>query len=121
VDTGFLRGDALGLLESVQGFADLASHGVGLGHIEQLPCLPFWGQARGIDLLGQLDGLPGVAELDGDVDGVDGDVGGPELGAVVVAVLAELSGDRPGGAEVLGASVRLSRGAGTARTRCDAP
>jgi hypothetical protein len=29
----------------------------------------------------------------GDVDRVDGDVGGTELGAVVVAVLAELLGD----------------------------
>ena len=31
VDAGFFRGDALGLLESVQGFADLVPHSVCLG------------------------------------------------------------------------------------------
>jgi hypothetical protein len=31
VDTGFLRCDALGFFESVEGFADLSSHVVGLG------------------------------------------------------------------------------------------
>jgi hypothetical protein len=55
--------------------------------------LPSWRQAGGGDLLAQLDGLSGVAEFDGDVDGVDGDVGGAELGPEVVTVLAKLPGD----------------------------
>ena len=52
-------------------------------------------------MLGEFDGLSGVAEFDGDVDGVDGDVRRAELGAVVVAVLPELPGDLAGGVEIL--------------------
>jgi hypothetical protein len=78
---------------------------VGLGEVQQVPGLPLGREAGRADLLGEVDGLPGVAEFDGDVDGVDGDVGRAELGPVVVAVLAELLGDLPGGVYVL---VRLA-------------
>jgi hypothetical protein len=69
-------------LDGVQCFADLAAYGVRLGQVEVVAGLPFRRQTAGVDLLCQLDGLPGVAELDRDRDGVDGDVGGADLGAV---------------------------------------
>ena len=40
--------------------------------------------------------LPGIAQLDGNVDSVQGHVGRTELGAKVVAVLADPVGDLPG-------------------------
>jgi hypothetical protein len=100
VDAGFLGCDALGFLECAQCFADLAAHGVCLGQVVQVPGLPLGGEAGGADLLGQVDGLPGVAEFHRDVNGVDGDVGGTELGAVVVVVLAEPLGDLLCGVEI---------------------
>lgn len=45
--------------------------------------------------------MAGVADLDGDEDGVQGRVGGAELAAEVVAVLADLAGDLAGLAELL--------------------
>ena len=45
--------------------------------------------------------MPGIAEDDGDGDGVDGDIGWPEFGAVVIAVLADLLGDLAGLVEVV--------------------
>jgi hypothetical protein len=34
MDASFLRGDALGFLEGMQGLADLVAHGVGLGQVQ---------------------------------------------------------------------------------------
>jgi hypothetical protein len=61
VDPGFFGGDALGFLQGVECFADLAAHGVRLGQVEVVAGLPFRRQAARVDLLGELDGLPGVA------------------------------------------------------------
>jgi hypothetical protein len=81
-----------------------------LSQVKVITGLPFWRQVAGISRLCELDGLPGVAEFDGDGDGVDGDVDGAELGAVVVAVFAEPFGDRGGGSRCWRARLRsLSR------------
>jgi len=90
-----------GLLEVVDGFADLAPHGVGCGQVDEVAGLPLGGQAAGVDGLGQVEGLPGIAQDDGDGDGVDSDVGWPELGAVVVAVLADALGQLAGLVQML--------------------
>jgi hypothetical protein len=61
------------------------------GQVAVVAGLPFGRRIARVDLLAQLDGLPGVTEFDRDRDGVNGDVGGAELGAVAVVVLAEQS------------------------------
>jgi hypothetical protein len=76
-------GELFGLLEVVEGIADLAAHGVGRGEVDEVAGLPFGGQAGDVDVLGKVEGSAGVTEVDG--DGVDGDVGGAEFGAVVFA------------------------------------
>jgi hypothetical protein len=89
VGPGLLGGELLGLLEVVEGVADLAAHGVGGGEVDEVAGLPFGGQGGDVDVPGEIEGLAGVTEIDGDGDGVDGDIGGAEFGAVVIAVLAE--------------------------------
>ena len=41
-----------------------------LGEIDVVPGLPFGGQLLGFDVAGQVQGVPGIAELDGDADAV---------------------------------------------------
>ena len=41
-----------------------------LGEIDVVPGLPFGGQPLGFDVAGQVQGVPGIAELDGDADAV---------------------------------------------------
>jgi hypothetical protein len=92
-----LGGEPLGFFEAAQGFADLPSHGVCLGEVDVVPCLPFCRQLSGIDAVGEVQGLLGIAQLDGHCHSMQGHVGGTE----VVAVLADALGDLPGLVQVL--------------------
>src|SRR5258708_33439733 len=104
---GLLGRDLLGLLQVVDGLADLPSHGGGCGEVDQVA-----GPAFGLTDRRRRRSWPdrALAQDDGDRDGMDSDVRRPELGAVVIAVLADLLGDLAGMVEVV-------VGEGCARTR----
>src|SRR5260221_9031065 len=90
--------DLLGLLQVVEGLADLPSHGGGCGEVDQVA-----GPAFGLTDRRRRRSWPdrALAQDDGDRDGMDSDVRRPELGAVVIAVLADLLGDLAGMVEVV--------------------
>src|SRR5262249_8234647 len=50
----------------------------------------------GVDVASEVKSLPGIPQLDGDPDGVQGQVGRAELGTEVVAVLANAVNDLAG-------------------------
>jgi hypothetical protein len=79
VSPGLLGRQQFGFLQVVEGFADLPPHGVGRGEVDEAPGLPLGGKSAGVDAVGQVEGVTGVSEFDGYGDGVDRDVGGPEL------------------------------------------
>ncbi len=90
----------IGLDEGGGGVADVAALGVCTCDVDEEPGLAFGGQSGGVDLVGDVERLPGIAEVDVDGDGMEQDVGGAELGVVVIAVLADALGDASGLGEV---------------------
>jgi hypothetical protein len=69
VGAGLLGGELFGLFEVVEGVADLAARGVGGGEVDVVAGLPLGRQPGDVDVVGQVECLPGVAEVDGDGDG----------------------------------------------------
>jgi hypothetical protein len=95
VRAGLLGSEPFGFFQASQGLADLPLHRMGLGEVDVVPCLPFRRQPSGVDVAGEVESLPGIAQLDGDPDGVQRHVGRAELGPEVVPVLADAVSDLP--------------------------
>lgn len=111
-----LRGDAFGLHEIDDRRRIVLALGVGPRCIEVHLCpaaAEHLGQARGVDLLGVLDGCLGVAELSGYGDLVDGDVGRSERCPAVVGILTKCVG------EVLGSPYSFGGGLAVAAASSD--
>lgn len=72
-----LRSESFGFFQAPECFSDLSSHGVCLGEVDVVPGLPFGRQPLRVDMASEVQGLPGVAQLNGDANGVQFDVGGP--------------------------------------------
>lgn len=77
-------GDALGIGQRGQGGGNRPALGMRPGHVHEEPGLPFRRERRGIDSLRQIERFGRVPELDGYRDLMELDIGGVELGAVVV-------------------------------------
>ncbi len=58
---GEFGGDGCGFLQVVDGFADLAAHGVGGGEVDEVAGSSFGGAVAGVEVAGRVDGVPGVA------------------------------------------------------------
>ncbi len=99
-----ISGDCSRAFSSRYGVNNLASLGIGPGHVDLEPCLPFCGQSRCVDCLRGSKSNPGVSEVDRDRHLVQADVGGSELGVVVVAPITDLLGH---GASITEEAVRL--------------
>ena len=63
-----------------------------------MPCLAFGRQGLIVHVAGEVQGVPCVAQVDGDGDGVDGE--GAEFGAVVIAAVADFFGNFAGEVQV---------------------
>jgi hypothetical protein len=117
-----LGGDSLGFQQRGDGCGVVAALPVGAGHVDvNIGCehrAPFEQVRReraGVDGAGDLEGLAGVAQLDRDGHGAQGDVGGAEGGRQVVAIAAKPVGRLAGFPHVgvgVGAVVALGGGDG---------
>ncbi len=87
------RGDLLGPEQHADGLVGLTALGVCAGHLDEQAGLPFGRQAAGVHRGGGTQRAARVAQVDGDSDLLQSHVGRAELGVVVVAALAEPSGD----------------------------
>jgi hypothetical protein len=116
-----LGGQALGVQERSESLAGVAALSVRSGDVDLQPDLAFRGEAGGVDGGRHVERFAGVAQVDGDGDRVELDVGRSELGVVVVAVLPQALGRLPGVGQVGSGPRSLSWPAMTASTRCIAP
>src|SRR6266566_7350996 len=107
VPADLLGRDALGLEQRGDCLVDLSALGMSAGHVDQHSGLPFSRQSAGIYYGGGPQRPARIAELDGDRDLIQPDVGRAELGVVLVVPLAEPPGDLTGPLELAIGEIRV--------------